>query len=132
MTSTINPAISQPAMELDEITFPQFYFGSGTDCTTSQYHPLNFENDQNIQDRIHKIHFNILKEKYKSLHSILSRRELEIVYLICNGKKTEEISKILHLSKHTVESHRTKIFSKLNVHNAMELVALAFRVGLVR
>jgi len=68
MTSTINPAISQPAMELDEITFPQFYFGSGTDCTTSQYHPLNFENDQNIQDRIHKIHFNILKEKYKDIH----------------------------------------------------------------
>ncbi|MBP6237742.1 MAG: helix-turn-helix transcriptional regulator [Saprospiraceae bacterium] len=48
-----------------------------------------------------------------------------------NGKTTDEIAKILNLSKHTVESHRTNIFSKLDVRNVAELVALAFRVGLV-
>ena len=89
------------------------------------------QNPEKILARIQKIHHLMLKEKHMVIHSKISSREIEIIQQICNGKTTDEIAKILNLSKHTVESHRTNIFSKLDVRNVAELVALAFRVGLV-
>ena len=80
---------------------------------------------------MHKSTKILIKGKHNEIHNKLSVRELEIIHEICNGKKTVEIAKVLNLSKHTVESHRTNIFSKLDVRNVAELVALAFRVGLV-
>ena len=84
-----------------------------------------------ILAKIQRMHHIMLKAKHKEIHNKLSEREIEIIQLICHGKTTDEIAKILNLSKHTVESHRTNIFSKLDIRNAAELVALAFRVGLV-
>ena len=92
---------------------------------------LEDQNPEKILARIQKIHHLMLKEKHMVIHSKISSREVEIIQQICNGKTTDEIAKILNLSKHTVESHRTNIFSKLDVRNVAELVALAFRVGLV-
>ena len=92
---------------------------------------LEDQNPEKILARIQKIHHLMLKEKHMVIHSKISSREIEIIQQICNGKTTDEIAKILNLSKHTVESHRTNIFSKLDVRNVAELVALAFRVGLV-
>ena len=92
---------------------------------------LEDQNPEKILARIQKIHHLMLKEKHMVIHSKISSREGEIIQQISNGKTTDEIAKILNLSKHTVESHRTNIFSKLDVRNVAELVALAFRVGLV-
>ncbi|MBP6566472.1 MAG: helix-turn-helix transcriptional regulator [Saprospiraceae bacterium] len=92
---------------------------------------LEDQNPEKILARIQKIHHLMLKEKHLVIHSKISSREGEIIQQISNGKTTDEIAKILNLSKHTVESHRTNIFSKLDVRNVAELVALAFRVGLV-
>ena len=89
------------------------------------------ENPEKILVKIQKINHLMLKEKHQVIHSKISSREVEIIQQICNGKTTDEIAKILNLSKHTVESHRTNIFSKLDVRNVAELVALAFKVGLV-
>ena len=92
---------------------------------------LEDQNPEKILARIQKIHHLMLKEKHLVIHSKISSREGEIIQQISNGKTTDEIAKILNLSKHTVESHRTNIFSKLDVRSVAELVALAFRVGLV-
>ena len=89
------------------------------------------DNPEKILAKIQKIYQLMLKVKHKEIHNKLSVREIEIIQQICNGKTTFEIATILNLSKHTIESHRTNIFSKLDVKNVAELVALAFRVGLV-
>ncbi len=73
----------------------------------------------------------ILREINKHIYQKLSTREIEIITLIVEGKKTAEIAQTLYLSKHTVESHRTNIYCKLDVRNVAELVALAFRMGMV-
>ena len=52
----------------------------------------------------------------------ITPRELEIMRLIAKGMETEEISKKLFLSNHTVTTHRKNIFSKLNLKNAVEVV----------
>ena len=52
----------------------------------------------------------------------LSNRELEVFRMIGNGKTTVEISKLLHLSVKTVETHRQRIKVKLQLDDANKLV----------
>ena len=52
----------------------------------------------------------------------LSDREMEIFELIGRGKSTRAIAEQLHLSIHTIESHRENIRAKLNLRNGSELV----------
>ncbi len=103
---------------------------------TNQTNQENFrfdrlQNDSAIISKIKQLYIKVLKLTFADMHDRLTRREIEIIQLICNGNTTDEIANILNLSSHTVESHRSNIFSKLDVRNATELVALAFRVGLV-
>lgn len=53
----------------------------------------------------------------------LSPRETEIIKLIKEGNSTKQISELLFLSAHTVETHRKNIFRKLQVKNVAELIA---------
>jgi len=55
----------------------------------------------------------------------LSRREREIFDLIVIGHSNESISKTLHISVKTVETHRASINRKLGVHSTAELVRFA-------
>ncbi|HSI75742.1 MAG TPA: response regulator transcription factor [Lunatimonas sp.] len=60
----------------------------------------------------------------------LSKREFEILSYIAKGKTNKEISEILHLSVHTVETHRKHIHAKLNVSSSAELIKKAIDMGL--
>ena len=51
----------------------------------------------------------------------LSDRELEVFRLIGSGLTTGAIAERLHLSTHTIDSHRESIKRKLNLQNAAEL-----------
>lgn len=52
----------------------------------------------------------------------LTGREREIVQLIVGGMSSREISEKLFLSIKTIETHRGKIYKKLNVKNVAELI----------
>ena len=60
----------------------------------------------------------------------LTERELEVLRLIAEGKTTPEIAQALHLSPHTVQTHRDHIMEKLNLHRKAELIKYAIRKGL--
>ncbi len=57
----------------------------------------------------------------------LSDRELEVFRHIGHGRTTGEIAKQLHISPHTIETHRQRIKEKLNVETAAELTQTAVR-----
>lgn len=59
--------------------------------------------------------------------SQLTNRELEVFRLIGQGAMTGEIAKQLHVSPHTIDSHREKIRHKLGVKNGHELLQQAMR-----
>ena len=61
----------------------------------------------------------------------LTPRELEIIKLSAEGKSAREIATELCISKRTVESHKERIFSKLDVKTTTEMVNYAFRNGLI-
>ena len=64
-------------------------------------------------------------ESFKDKYSI-SKRELEIVALICDGKTNNEIADKLFISISTVKEHNYKIYQKLNVKNRTQLLKLHF------
>lgn len=61
----------------------------------------------------------------------LSPRELEVLELIFDGNTTQKIAEKLHISVHTVNSHRKNILKKLNISSPAYLVAYAVSTGLV-
>jgi DNA-binding NarL/FixJ family response regulator len=61
----------------------------------------------------------------------LTIRETEIIRLIVSGKANKEIAAALHLSQHTVHSHRRNIMKKLQLHSAVELCNFAAAKGIV-
>lgn len=62
----------------------------------------------------------------------LSQREREILELLATGHSNREVGEALHISAHTVDSHRRNIMAKLDAKNVIELVKIALRDGLVR
>jgi DNA-binding NarL/FixJ family response regulator len=53
---------------------------------------------------------------------LLTRREREVLKLIVEGKKAQEIGQMLFISGNTVRRHRANIMEKLNIHNLADLV----------
>ena len=61
----------------------------------------------------------------------LTKRELEVLQLVCDGLNNREIAAKLELSINTVAVHRANIMSALGVHKTAELVVYALQNGLV-
>ncbi len=55
----------------------------------------------------------------------LSNREMQVYELIGHGRSTKEIADQLHLSVHTIETHRQRIRTKLDLANGTDLVRSA-------
>lgn len=82
----------------------------------------------------------LLKEEYvrelqdrgaEDTYDLLTTREREILQLIAEGRTNKEIANLLNLSLYTVETHRTHILQKLNLHSVPELILYAVRKGII-
>lgn len=67
----------------------------------------------------------------KKLLEQLTPRQREILRLIAEGQSTKQIGGKLKLSPKTVEYHRKKIMTALNLHDVPALVRFAVLVGLI-
>ena len=61
----------------------------------------------------------------------LTSRQREVVQLIAEGYTTREIAKKLNVSVKTIDTHRTQIMDRLNIHDIASLVRYAIRMGIV-
>ncbi len=64
-------------------------------------------------------------------YDLLTAREREILQLIAEGKSNKDVANVLNLSLYTVETHRTHILRKLNLHTIPELILYAVRKGII-
>lgn len=62
--------------------------------------------------------------------SVLGAREREVLQLLAEGRTSKEIAGSLHISTHTVETHRRNIMHKLGLRSVAELTKYAVREGL--
>lgn len=70
---------------------------------------------------------NVFSEEKSSKSPLLTKREKEIMKLITAEYTTSEIAESLHISEHTVNSHRKNLLSKLGVKNTAGLVKYAIK-----
>jgi len=61
----------------------------------------------------------------------LTPREIEVIQLLANGYTNRQIASALAISIRTVESHRSNLMNKLDLHNRSDLVRYAARNGLL-
>jgi DNA-binding NarL/FixJ family response regulator len=73
----------------------------------------------------------LIRSKQTPANINLTRREHEILELICQGLGTAEISARLFLSDRTIENHKANLFAKTDCKNSLSLVIFAFKNNLV-
>jgi len=74
----------------------------------------------------------VLKQKGAvDSYDLLTSREREILQLLAEGRTNKEVATALNISPYTVETHRSHILQKLNLHNSAELVLYAVRKGII-
>lgn len=61
----------------------------------------------------------------------LSKREIEVLKLVAEGKSNKEVAALLCISPRTVDAHRARLMDKLNIHTLSELVHFAIRNNLI-
>jgi len=66
-----------------------------------------------------------------SAYDRLSPREKEVLQLIGEGHKNQEIAQALVVSVKTVEKHRASLMSKLDIHDMANLIRVALKEGLI-
>ncbi len=80
-----------------------------------------------LQDYLKRIESGDDRGRYDGL----TGREREILALIAEGLSNQEIAQKLYISIKTVQTHRTHIMEKLDLHNRAQLVRYAIRKGLI-
>lgn len=59
----------------------------------------------------------------------LTKREQEILAMIARGQNNQQIAELLFISPRTVDTHRTNIMQKLDIHDIANLVRYAIENG---
>jgi DNA-binding NarL/FixJ family response regulator len=80
-----------------------------------------------LEDYMRQLQQRGLKDSY----DLLTDREKEILQLLAEGKSNKEVATTLDLSTYTVETHRTHIMQKLNLHSSAEIVLYAVRKKII-
>lgn len=93
-----------------------------------------YENGIYLDDRVsHVVVNNIIQSKKFRLffsENKLSKREIEIIKLICEENTAKEIGQKLCIEQKTVEGHKARIIKKLNVKSAVGIVVYAIEKGI--
>ncbi|MDQ3845024.1 MAG: response regulator transcription factor [Bacteroidota bacterium] len=79
---------------------------------------------------VHKEEFTVNKEKLEQLN--ISKREYEVLQLICKGMSNQQIAEALFVSENTVKKHVSNLFLKLNVERRTEAIRKARELSLVQ
>lgn len=64
-------------------------------------------------------------------YELLTEREKEILQLLAEGRSNKECARQLGLSPYTVETHRTRLMQKLDLHSTADLVLYAVRKKII-
>ena len=80
-----------------------------------------------VSDYLQRVHTGEERDSY----SALTEREREILKLVAEGYTNSQIGERLFISPKTVDTHRTHVMDKLNLHSRAELVRYAMRRGLL-
>ena len=61
----------------------------------------------------------------------LTKREIEVLTLVIEGRSSKDVADMLYVSKRTVDFHLANIYDKLNVTNRVQAFRRATKLGLI-
>ena len=67
----------------------------------------------------------------QSIQVRLTKREVEVLSLVLEGKSSKEVADELFCSKRTIDFHLARIYEKLDVSNRVQAIRRATMLGLV-
>jgi two-component system, NarL family, response regulator NreC len=73
----------------------------------------------------------IRQENVQDSYDLLTDREKEVLQLLAEGKSNKEAAALLAISPTTVETHRTHLMQKLDLHNTADIVLYAVRKKII-
>jgi len=62
----------------------------------------------------------------------LSPREREVVRLVVDGRTSKEIAALLRVNPGSIDTYRSRLMAKLEIHDVATLVRLAIRHGFIK
>ena len=80
-----------------------------------------------VEDYMRQMQERAVEDSYE----LLTTREREVLQLLAEGKNNKDVASLLNLSLYTVETHRSNILQKLNLHSGAELILYAIRKGVI-
>ena len=80
-----------------------------------------------VEDYVRTLQARGLTDSYE----LLTGREKEVLQLLAEGRTNKEVATTLDLGLSTVETHRSNLMQKLNLHNTAEIVLYAVRKGIM-
>ena len=80
-----------------------------------------------VEDYMRQLQQRGLQDSY----DLLTEREKETLQLLAEGKSNKDVAKILNLSVYTVETHRSNIMEKLDLHTTADIILYAVRKKLI-
>jgi len=80
-----------------------------------------------VEDYVRRLQQRGMTDSY----DLLTDREKEVLQLLAEGRSNIEAATQLDLGLSTVETHRSNLMQKLNLHNTAEIVLYAVRKGLI-
>ncbi len=91
------------------------------------------EGGASLDAKLAKFVLTTLKTKLppSEIEHLLSKRELEVLTMLAEGRVKKEMAERLHISPTTVVSHVGHIYQKLNAPNAPAAIAKAFQMGIL-
>lgn len=147
ITKSIKSNSSAPKIVMitgnDQINYLEMALRAGANgfISKSSRKEIIVEAIQQVMSSTIYIDHNLSQDVYQSLKNKLdlhqddeelSEREIEILKGFANGLTYQEISDQLHISKKTVESHKSLIYKKLNTKNNADLIKYAIKKGFVK
>jgi len=117
------------------------YYNSMIDMGVKGFVLKNADNDE-LYQAIRKVlaggtHFSqelllsIIRRKTPENKVLLTRREKDVLDLICKGLSNQQIAEKLIISQRTVERHRSNLLAKTDSKNSVSLVVFAIRNRLI-
>jgi DNA-binding CsgD family transcriptional regulator len=73
-----------------------------------------------------------LPETHQERAIRLTKRELEVLSLVIEGRSSRDVADALYVSKRTVDFHLANIYDKLQVSNRVQAFRRAARLGLIQ
>lgn len=70
-------------------------------------------------------------EPFKTSLILVSAREVEVLQLISRGLTVKEIAALLHLSTHTIISHKKNLIEKFDAKNSIDLIVKAIKINAI-